>query len=110
MARTPKDLTEAGFEEYIEEQLLSRGYLKGSQSDYNKDHAMDTKMLFDFLEDSQPQAMERLRGIYKDQYKFKIMTRLDNELRSRNIIDVLRHGIKDYGVKLDLAYFMPAPA
>lgn len=108
MARTPKDLTEAGFEEYIEEQLLNRGYLKGSQADYNKDHAMDTKMLFDFLEDSQPQAMERLKAIYKDQYKFKIMSRLDHELRSRNIIDVLRHGIKDYGVKLDLAYFKPA--
>ena len=29
-------------------------------------------------------------------------------MRSRSIIDVLRHGIKDYGVKLDLAYYKPA--
>lgn len=110
MPRTPKELSEAGFEEYIEQHLLNNGYLKGDQADYNKDRAIDTKMLFDFLEDSQPREMDKLKAIYKDQYKFKVLSRLDSELRSRNLIDVLRHGIKDYGVKLDLAYFMPAPA
>lgn len=108
MPRTPKELSEAGFEEYIEQHLLNNGYLKGDQADYNKDRAIDTKMLFDFLEDSQPREMDKLKAIYKDQYKFKVLSRLDSELRSRNLIDVLRHGIKDYGVKLNLAYFKPA--
>jgi len=108
MTKTPKELTEMGFEEYIEEHLLKSGYVKGNPDDYNKEFAIDTKLLFEFLEDTQPEKMERLRDIYKDQYQFKILSRLNRELNNRGMIDVLRHGIKDYGVYLDLAYFKPA--
>ena len=108
MAKTPVELSEKGFEEYVEEQLLKSGYVKGNPSDYNKEFALDTKILFDFLEDTQPKKMERLKEIYKDQYQFKVLSRLDRELNNRGMIDVLRHGIKDYGVYLDLAYFQPA--
>ena len=107
MARTPEELRELGFEEYVEEHLIKSGYIKGNPDDYNKEFALDTKLLFDFLEDTQPKKMERLREIYKDQYQFKVLSRLNRELSNRGMIDVLRHGIKDYGVYLDLAYFKP---
>ena len=107
MTKTPVELTERGFEEYVEEYLLDSGYIKGNPDDYNKEFALDTKLLFDFLEDTQPKKMERLREIYKDQYQFKVLSRLNRELNNRGMIDVLRHGIKDYGVYLDLAYFKP---
>ena len=35
---------------------------------------------------------------HKDQYEFKILKRLNTELNNRGMIDVLRHGIKDYGI------------
>ncbi|MBE6065003.1 type I restriction endonuclease subunit R [Clostridium cochlearium] len=108
MAKTPEELLEKGFEEYIEEHLLRNGYVEGSPDDYNKEYALDTKLLFEFLEDTQPKKMDKLRQIHKDQYKFKILKRLNTELNNRGMIDVLRHGIKDYGVYLDLAYFKPA--
>ena len=108
MAKTPEELREIGFEEYVEEHLIKSGYIKGNPDDYNKEFALDTKLLFDFLEDTQPKKMERLREIYKDQYQFKVLSRLNRELSNRGMIDVLRHGIKDYGVYLDLAYFKPA--
>ncbi|MEG6569263.1 type I restriction endonuclease subunit R [Thermoanaerobacterium thermosaccharolyticum] len=108
MSKTPEELLEKGFEEYIEEHLLRNGYVKGSSDDYNKEYALDTKILFEFLEDTQPKKMDKLRQIHKDQYKFKILKRLNTELNNRGMIDVLRHGIKDYGVYLDLAYFQPA--
>ncbi|ANX01641.1 restriction endonuclease subunit R [Thermoclostridium stercorarium subsp. leptospartum DSM 9219] len=107
MARTPEELRELGFEEYVEEHLIKSGYIKGNPDDYNKEFALDTKLLFEFLEDTQPKKMERLREIYKDQYQFKVLSRLNRELSNRGMIDVLRHGIKDYGVYLDLAYFKP---
>lgn len=107
MTKTPVELTERGFEEYVEEYLLDSGYIKGNPDDYNKEFAIDTKLLFDFLEDTQPRKMERLKEIYKDQYQFKVLSRLNRELNNRGMIDVLRHGIKDYGVYLDLAYFKP---
>jgi len=107
VTKTPVELTEKGFEEYVEEYLLDSGYIKGNPDDYNKEFALDTKLLFDFLEDTQPKKMERLKEIYKDQYQFKVLSRLNRELNNRGMIDVLRHGIKDYGVYLDLAYFKP---
>jgi F0F1-type ATP synthase membrane subunit b/b' len=108
VAKTPEELREIGFEGYVEEHLLKSGYIKGNPDDYNKEFALDTKLLFEFLEDTQPKKMERLREIYKDQYQFKVLSRLNRELNNRGMIDVLRHGIKDYGVYLDLAYFKPA--
>ncbi len=108
MSKTPEELLEKGFEEYIEEHLLRNGYVKGSPDDYNKEYALDTKLLFEFLENTQPKKMDKLRQIHKDQYEFKILKRLNTELNNRGMIDVLRHGIKDYGVYLDLAYFKPA--
>ncbi len=108
MAKTPVELREIGFEEYVEEHLLKSGYIKGNPDDYNKEFALDTKLLFDFLEDTQPEKMQKLKEIYKDQYHFKVLNRLNRELNTRGMIDVLRHGIKDYGVYLDLAYFQPA--
>jgi type I restriction enzyme R subunit len=107
--KTPAELTEKGFEEYIEALLLNAGgYVQGDTASYNKELAINTKMLFEFLEDTQPIKMQRLKDIYKEQYQQKIITRLDKELASRGMIDVLRHGIKDYGQYLELAYFKPA--
>ncbi len=108
MPKTPVELSEKGFEEYIEEHLLKNGYIKGNPDDYSKEYALDTKILFEFLEDTQPEKMDKLKQIYKDRYKCKILERLNTELNNRGMIDVLRHGIKDYGVYLDLAYFQPA--
>jgi type I restriction enzyme R subunit len=106
--KTPAELTEKGFEEYIEASLLANGYMQGSSESYHKMLAIDTMLLFEFLEDTQPIKMQKLNYIYKDQYQQKILSRLDKELASRGMIDVLRHGIKDYGQYLDLAYFKPA--
>ena len=108
MPKTPVELREIGFEEYVEEHLLKSGYIKGNPVNYSKEFALDKKLLFDFLEDTQPKKIDKLKDIYKDQYEFKILSRLNRELNSRGMIDVLRHGIRDYGVYLDLAYFKPA--
>jgi type I restriction enzyme R subunit len=54
VAKTPVELREIGFEEYVEEHLLKSGYIKGNPDDYNKEFAIDTKLLFEFLEDTQP--------------------------------------------------------
>lgn len=108
MARTPVELSEKGFEDYVEEHFLKNGYIKGNPADYSREFALDTKLLFEFLEDTQPEKMQKLKEIYKDRYRFKVISRLDRELNNRGMIDVLRHGIKDYGVYLDLAYFKPA--
>lgn len=107
MAKTPEELLEKSFEEYVEDSLLKSGHIKGCSADYHKEFAIDTKLFFEFLEDTQRLKMKKLKEIYKDQYQFKVLSRLEKELSQRGMIDVLRHGIKDYGVYLDLTYFKP---
>ncbi|SER90869.1 type I restriction endonuclease subunit R [Salisediminibacterium halotolerans] len=103
--------TERGFEENIEHELIESGYrqrtLTGEALETFRKWAIDQEILFEFLEATQPKELERLRKAYKDQYEFKIMDRIDKELKKRGVIDCLRHGIKDRGVTLKLAYNKP---
>ncbi|MDI6600951.1 MAG: type I restriction endonuclease [Thermoanaerobacteraceae bacterium] len=108
MPKTPVELSEKGFEGYAEECLIKGGYIKGNPADYNKEYAIDTKILFDFLEDTQPKKIQKFKEAYKDKYKAKILYRLNQELAQRGMVDVMRHGMRDYTANLDLAYFKPA--
>ena len=102
---TPGILKERSFQSLIKEYLVeAQGYHASSNLHYDKDLAIDTDCLFTFLETTQPYNTEKLKEIYKANYRTKVLANLDKQLRTRSSIDVLKHGIKDYGVKLDLAY------
>ncbi|WP_083511785.1 type I restriction endonuclease subunit R [Alicyclobacillus acidiphilus] len=105
------DHTEKGLETNIEDWLVQSGYrsrrIEGHALEVFKKYALDVEVLFEFLESTQSKSLERLRRVYKDQTKEKILERLNKELGSRGMIDCLRHGIKDYGVTLKLAYNQP---
>mgnify|MGYP001209312431 CR=1 FL=1 len=105
------DSTERGFEENIEHELIQAGYtqrrLTGEALKTFKKHAIDTEVFFQFLEATQPKQLERLKHAYKENYKEKVINRLSRELSNRGMIDCIRHGIKDYGVTLKLAFNKP---
>jgi type I restriction enzyme R subunit len=48
MAKTPVELSEKGFEEYVEEHLLKSGYIKGNPDDYNKEFALILNSFLNF--------------------------------------------------------------
>lgn len=105
---TPDSLKEKSFQAQIKDYLINEhGYIESLNRDYDHRLAIDVKCLFQFLETTQEKQMRRLQDIYKSDYRTKVLDNLDRELRTRGSIDVLKHGIKDYGVKLDLAYFKP---
>lgn len=105
---TPESLKEKSFQSLIKEYLINENrYIESFNSGYDKNYAIDVDCLFKFLELTQEKQMNRLKEIYKTNYRTKILSNLDRELRTRGSIDVLKHGIKDYGVKLKLAYFKP---
>ena len=58
MAIETKEIT---FEREIEYSLLDHGgYIKGNPRDYNREFAVDTKLLFRFLQESQPAEWAKL--------------------------------------------------
>ncbi len=101
------DTSEKGFEENIEQQLIESGFqqrvLTGSELAIFQKWAIDQETLISFLEATQPKSMNQLKKVYKNDVQFKVLDRIDKELKRRGMIDCLRHGVKDYGVTLKLA-------
>lgn len=109
----PIDYSEKNFEEQIEEYLLKHGQyekreLKGEDLKNFQKYAIDIEVFFRFLEVTQEKTLDKLKKVYKDDYKTKIIDRLCKELKNRGIIDCLRHGVRDYGETIKLAYNKPA--
>ena len=108
MGRTHQELIENKFEEHIEDYILNSGYIKGNPKDYDKEFAVDTTQLFKFLEDTQPEKLQKLKEYYPTDYKDKLLNRLHSELNSKGMIEVLRRGINIIPVgNIKLAYFKP---
>ena len=99
---------ESGLEALIAKWIVDyNGYEEGTNADYSKEYALDETRLFRFLQDTQPNQMDKL-GVFKsEQKKRQFLNRLQGELAKRGIIDVLRNGIKVYPVDLIMFYLTP---
>ena len=105
----PTNTKESGFEALIVNWLVEHnGYEEGSNTDYNKEYAIDETRLFRFLQDTQPEQLEKL-GIRKSHQKYaQFLNRLQGEISKRGIVDVLRNGIKVYPADLIMFYLTPS--
>jgi type I restriction enzyme R subunit len=100
--------TELTFESAIEASLLEHGgYTKGLSIDFDAQLGFFPSYITDFLKTSQPVAWGKLVNIHKDEVEKKLIQRLVKEIDLRGILDVIRKGFTDYGVKFQMAYFKP---
>lgn len=99
--------TEQTFESAIIAHLTSSGWFEGNAIDFSSEIALDKKAILEFIQISQPKEWELLKSYYKDEVENKFIQRLFKELDLRGMLDVIRHGITDSGVKFKLAYFKP---
>lgn len=99
---------ESGLEALIVKWLVDQnGYEQGTNANYNREYAVDEIRLFRFLQDTQPDALEKL-GVFKsDMKKKQFLNRLQGEISKRGIIDVLRNGVKIYPANLIMFYLTP---
>jgi len=111
------DLKETNFEQYITKWLIEHnGYiLRGADEagrpvkdkDYDRAMALDLELLGQFIQATQPTEWARLHEIYGDQALANFAKRLDQELSQVGVLDVLRQGVIDRGVHIDLFYRRP---
>ena len=106
---------ERAFEEYIARSLTERsGYRAvkhgNALGDFDAGLGLDTAELLAFIEETQPEAWERLARLHGGDAKARgrFADRLAKELDARGTVDVLRHGVVDLGVTIRLAFFRPA--
>jgi type I restriction enzyme R subunit len=97
------------FEDAIEESLLAEhGYLKSLPSNFDATLGLDLTELFAFIEATQAKDWADLAGRHGSDAQARFAKRLASELDSRGTVDVLRRGVVDIGVTIQLAYFKPA--
>jgi type I restriction enzyme R subunit len=107
MADSHKELQ---FEEAINAHLLAHGWISGTASNYRPVLGLDIAELFTFIGATQATEWKRLLGLRggADVAQRKFSERLAAEITQRGTVDVLRRGVVDLGVRIELAYFRPA--
>jgi len=99
--------TENTFEDAISQHLTDNGWHLGDKADFDAKLALDKKAVLDFVKDSQESKWKRFVEFYAKDAEEKFISRLVKELDLRGMLDCLRHGITDSGIKFKLAYFKP---
>lgn len=101
---------EKNLEERIESDLINIGYKPYSaemqRTTFNPVLALNSFALIDFIKKSQPKEWDRHSKHYPDPEK-AFIERFDREVKVRGLIDVLRQGVEDRGVKFVVVQFTP---
>ena len=104
------DTTEKGLEQHITEYLVTEnGYVLRTSQDYDNINCIDAEILFRFLKNTQPKAIEKLKRYHKDLFKQKILKRINDQIKQKGIIEVLRKGITDGFTDTKLRLFYDKP-
>ena len=101
-------LSEKEYQHFIMERLeKDNGYVIRKATSYDRLFAMDREMLFQFLNDTQPEAMDALRKIYKADLEDTIVSFINAEATKArgSLLALLKHGLEISNMKLEL---MPA--
>lgn len=107
------NIKEIAIEELITNYLVdNNGYLQRFYSGvdvgaYDVRECLDIPILFEFLENSQPKEVEKLKENYGESYKTKFIQRLQKEIKEKGIVTVLRKGVKDLNASISLMFFEP---
>lgn len=100
---------ELHFEDAIEHHLInSGGWAKGNPKDFDRTTALVSKDFFAFVEATQPEVWTELKKHHQSGLEAAVLDMLVKSLDLRGSIDVLRHGFKFFGKKIECAYFKPA--
>lgn len=98
------DTSEGGLETIIFEDMLARGWIAGDRHDYDRQSCVDLVKLKAFLEVTQPEVAAELQLQSDTPTRRAFLARLEKEVASRGVVDVLRHGIKHQKYSIDLFY------
>jgi type I restriction enzyme R subunit len=104
------DISEAGLEATIVAQMTAPevGWIEGDPAAYDREFAVDLAQLAVFLEATQPEAAEAVEIRDDGTTRRRFLARLQGEITSRGIVDVLRNGIKHGPLDVDLFYGAPS--
>ena len=104
------NLKEIDLEKAIEEYLVTKGgYTKGDPDKFDRKIAFDCDTLIQFIKNTQPKAWERYTQAYPANPEQVFINRVHTVIKQspKGLLQVLRRGIEDRGIKFKLCYFKP---
>jgi len=99
--------SEKNLEEHIEQSLKQSGYKSRLFSEYDRINCSISEDIIGFIKDTQEKEYNKLQDQYGSDIDKKLIIRINNEISSRGLIDVLRKGVKDRGCNFRMLYFQP---
>lgn len=102
------DTTEKGLEAHITQHLcLVNAFEERHYNNYNRTDCVDGDVLFNFLQSTQEMEVAKLQTIHGSNFKSKLLYRINSQIKTFGIIEVLRKGITDNNIKLKLFFDKP---
>lgn len=102
------DVKEKRFEQDIEDYLIHfGGYTKGDPSSFNRTSGLDEGTFIEFVKSSQPKQWERFVKIYDAMAEKQLIDRFSREVKQTSLLNVLRHGFTDRGIKFRAVFWKP---
>ena len=101
------DTSEKEFQNHIIAHLVSTGYHKRGNENYNKASCLDPELTLKFILDTQQREWKKFKRVYGDDAERKFFYRLVKEIDKKGTINVLRKGFKDAGCYFKLFYPKP---
>ena len=101
------DSREARFQQDIIDQMVSEGWLTGPASGYDRAAALYPEDLLAYFKDAWPERWEKFCKNNPQKSEEAFLKAVVRELDRHGSLEVLRHGFKVPGVKIDLCSFKP---
>lgn len=101
------DSREARFQRDIIEAMVQAGWKTGPSSGYDRANALYTEDLLAYMQEAWPERWEKFCKANPQAPETVLAQKVVRELDRAGTLEVLRHGFKVPGVKLDLCSFMP---
>jgi type I restriction enzyme R subunit len=100
---------EIAFEQALEQWLVDHGgYTRAAAAGFDRDRALFADEFVEFVRSTQSGRWKALERQHGASLGTNVVDQLLRDIGKRGALDVLRHGFKFYGEKIEAAYFRPA--
>lgn len=101
------DPREKQFQQDIIDALVAQGWLVGDSKHYDCERALYPEDVVAFVREAQPDQWERFAKMYPEDTDAALVRSVARQLDKKGGLDVLRHGYKDRGARIQLCRFKP---
>lgn len=101
------DSKEAQFQQDIITAMIAQGWLTGPASGYDRRTALYTEDFLGYFKDAWPERWDKFTKANPNNPEAVLVQKLVRELEQDGTLDVLRHGFKLPGVKVEACSFKP---